>query len=175
MTIATPPAVPAPSPTPGQPAPVAPRANTSTNPLTTNPGPALTTIGAALISLTVFLPWATTVDSTGQSFTETGFAAPDGIYFIILGIILAAIAQGRRQHPASATALQWLALPVSLYAGYAAIADVSHMLHYIQTMHANTPYLGGYIGIGPSAVVLGAVLASIGAFIPNTTPLTRSN
>lgn len=175
MTIATPPA--APAPTPGQPVPPRATSARSTNPLTTNPGPTLTTIGAALISLTVFLPWATTQDSTGQSFTETGFATPDGIYFIALGIILAAIAQGRRQHPTHSTALQWLALPPALFAGYAAIMDVSAMLHYIQTMHANTPYLGGYIGIGPSAVILGAVLASIGAFIPNTPtpPPTHSN
>jgi hypothetical protein len=132
------------------------------------PGPVLTTIGAALIAVSVFLPWVTVSSTYEASVTKVGFEGPDGIWFLLLGALIGAIGLARRNARQHVVVIQLLALPPAGFAGWAAVADANHMLAYIASVHSNYPQLGGFVGFGPSVVVLGAVAAVVGALIPNS-------
>jgi hypothetical protein len=52
-------------------------------------------------------------------------------------------------------------------AAVVAIYDANTMLQAISAYHSTNIHLGGYLGVGPSVVVIGAALAVVGSLIPN--------
>jgi len=70
------------------------------------PGRGLTIAGGALIALGAVLPWVSVWTDYGDTPTESGLAAGDGILFLIVGILIAASGlRVVRDHPRAESVL----------------------------------------------------------------------